>query len=140
MVKVSVEIEPTQTHKHFSVLSGYSTKGVVVFVCELIREREERKNIKVIMINKSLLGAINSFLFIYKLNLKLSPSKGKLPCCVQTFSAIICWKSHPQVRLFIEPHQLCYDRPVYCFRRHFWGNSNLQNKAKHNDIKLKQKL
>lgn len=45
--------------------------------------------------NKSLLGTINPILFIYKLNFKFSPGKGKLSCCVQSFSAIICRKSHP---------------------------------------------
>ena len=81
--------------------------------------------------NKSLLGAINSILIINKLYLKLSPGKGKLACCVQTFPAIIRWKSHPQVRLFVQPHKFCYDGPVYCFRRHFRGNSDLQNKKQH---------
>lgn len=84
-----------------------------------------------------LLGAINSILFFDKLNLKLSPRKGKNSCCVKTFPAIICWKPHPKVRFFIQPHKFCYDRPVYGFRRHFRCNSYLWNTETDNGIEVK---
>jgi len=46
MAKVSVEIEPTQTQTLFGFFWLQYKRGGCVCLCELIREREEKKNIE----------------------------------------------------------------------------------------------